>query len=103
KQDKKLYLNIPYPKNYREHMMYLFTNDYLRIFDDNGNLKLEGWYRSVRAITRSLLNVRSITGDKDIAYYVTRKDVFKKYYVDVLGKLGGEVKSFKPLTLLEEK
>lgn len=38
----------------------------------------------------------------DIAYYVTKKDVIKKYDVDILGKLGGEVKSSAPFILLED-
>ncbi len=103
KKDKKLYLTVPYPENYLKHIMYLFPNDFIKIFDKQGILKFAGYYRSVRAVTRSLLNVRNGNENKDFAYYVTRKDVFKKYDVDVLGKLGGEVKSFKPFMMLEER
>ena len=103
KKDKKLYLTVPYPENYGAHVMYLFANDYIKIFDEQGNLKFDGYYRSVRAATRSLLNLRNGNENKDFAYYVTRKDVFKKYDVDVLGNLGGEVKCFKPFTLLEQE
>lgn len=102
KKGKKLYLAVPYPENYKEHVMYLFTNDYIKIFDAKENLKFEGYYRSVRAVTRSLLNVRERNSLMDIAYYVTKKDVIKKYDVDILGKLGGEVKSSAPFMLLED-
>ena len=65
-------------------------------------MKFEGYYRNVRAMTRNLLNVRNSNETKDVSIYVTQKDVFKKYNVDVLGKLGGEVKSSVPFKLISE-
>ncbi|MBQ8418551.1 MAG: hypothetical protein IJX10_07995 [Phascolarctobacterium sp.] len=102
KRNKKLYLVVDYPEGYKEHLMYLFQNDYIKIFDRKGNTKFEGYYRNVKAITRNLLNVRNSREINDVAIYVTQKDVFKKFNVDVLGKLGGEVKSSVPFKMLSE-
>ena len=82
--------------------MYLFQNDFIKIFDGKGNLKFEGYYRNVKAITRNLLHVRNSNETTDVYIYVTQKDVFKKYSVDVLGKLEGEIKSSVPYKMLPE-
>ena len=103
KRDKKLYLAVPYPENYLEHVMYLFPNDYIKICDAKGNEKFAGFYRSVKAVTRNLLNVRKVHAEEDEYVYVTQKDVFKKYDVDILGRIGGEVKSFVPLGILPQE
>lgn len=103
KKNKKLYLAVPYPENYFEHVMYLFQNDYISISDAKGNEKFVGFYRSVKAVTRNLLNVRKVLSDVDEYIYVRQKDVFKKYDVDVLGRLGGEVKSSVPFRMLPQE
>ena len=103
KKNKKLYLVAPYPENYLEHVMYLFQNDYIKICDARGNEKFAGFYRSIKAVTRNLINVRETHSDKDEYVYVTQKDVFKKYDVDVLGKLGGVVKGSVPFEVLPQK
>ena len=92
KKNKKLYLATPLPENYKEHVMYLFANDYVRIFDGNNKLKFEGYYRSVKALTRSQLYFRSNNNVFDEVVSITRKAMVKKYNVDILGKQGGEVK-----------
>ena len=102
KRNKKLYLVTDYPEEYKEHLMYLFQNDFIKIFDGKGNLKFEGYYRNVKAINRNLLHVRNSNETTDIYIYVTQKDVFKKYSVDVLGKLEGEIKSSVPYKMLPE-
>ncbi len=104
KKDKKLFLVASYPENYLEHVMYLFQNDYIKIFDAKGNEKFAGFYRSVKAVTRNLINVRRTHAEDDEFVYVTQRDVFKKYDVDVLGSIGGEVKSSVAFeTLPDEK
>ncbi|MBQ7106650.1 MAG: hypothetical protein IJN93_03945, partial [Clostridia bacterium] len=103
KKNKKLYLATPLPENYKEHVMYLFANDYVRIFDGNNKLKFEGYYRSVKALTRSQLYFRSNNNVFDEVVAITRKAMVKKYNVDILGKQGGEVKCSVPFMLLPEK
>lgn len=103
KKNKKLYLVAPYPENYLEHVMYLFQNDYIKICDGKGNEKFTGFYRSIKAVTRNLLNVRGVYADKDEYIYVTQKDIFKKYDVDILGRLGGEIKSSAALEMLAKE
>ena len=93
----------PYPENYLEHVMYLFQNDYIKICDARGNEKFAGFYRCIKAVTRNLINVRETHSDKDEYIYVTQKDVFKKYDVDILGKLGGEVKGSVPFDVLPQE
>ena len=102
KRNKKLYLVTDYPEGYKEHLIYLFQNDYIKIFDGKGNLKFEGYYRNVKAITRNLLHVRNSNETTDVYIYVTQKDVFKKYSIDVLGKIEGEVKSSVPYKMLPD-
>lgn len=38
----KIILNEQPPENYAVHIMYLFKNDYLRIYDKNNKIKFEG-------------------------------------------------------------
>ncbi len=103
KKNKKMYLAVPYPENYKEHVMYLFKNDYIRIFDGKDQLRFEGYYRSIKAVTRGLLIVRNNNANYDVSYYVTKKDDFKKYDVNILGKIGGEVRKSEPFMMLPEE
>ncbi len=103
KKNKKLYLATPYPENYGEHVMYLFANDYVRVFDGNDNLKFEGYYRSVKNINQRKLRFRYNNSVIDEEKGIAQKDTVKKYDIDILGKLGGEVKCSVPFMLLPEK
>ena len=103
KKNKKLYLATPLPENYKEHVMYLFANDYVRIFDGNNKLKFEGYYRSTKNVNRNLLYIRNNNVNSDVIVSVTKNDKVIKLNVDILGKLGGEVKCSVPFMLLSEK
>ena len=104
KRNKKLYLVTPYPEDYQEHVMYLFANDYVRLFDESNHLKFEGYFRSVKALTRNQLYFRKNNNSVDESpIAITKKLVVKKYNVDILGNLGGEVKCSEPFMLLIEK
>ena len=103
KRNKKLYLVTPNPEDYQEHVMYLFANDYMRICDENNGLKYEGYYRSTKNVNRNLLYIRSNNSNSDEIVSITKKDKVKKYNVDILGNLGGEVKCSEPFMLLIEE
>lgn len=103
KKNKKLYLVTPNPENYNEHVMYLFANDYVRIYDGNSNLKFEGYYRSTKNVNEKRLYFRVNNTNKDIDKTIAQKDYIKKYSVDILGNLGGEVKCSVPFMLLQGK
>lgn len=96
KKNKKLYLITPYPEDYQKHIMYLFANDYIKIFDNIGNIKFSGYYRGIKNSKANRIycknNNCNLMEDKTIG----KKDVVKKYYVDILGKIGGEIKCSVP-------
>lgn len=102
KKNKKLYLITPYPEDYQEHIMYLFANDYIKIFDNIGNIKISGYYRGIKNSKANRIycknNNCNLMEDKTIG----KKDVVKKYYVDILGKIGGEIKCSVPFLSLKD-
>jgi CRISPR-associated endonuclease Csn1 len=103
KRNKKLYLATPYPVGYQEHVMYLFANDYVRIYDGRNRLKFEGYYRSTKNVKEKRLYFRNNNSSSDIDKTIAQKDTIKKYNVDILGNLDGEVKCSEPFMLLPEK
>ncbi len=102
KKNKKLYLIAPYPEDYKQHIMYLFANDYIKVFDSKGQLKFSGFYKSIKSINENRIycknNNCSISENKTIA----KKDTIKKYYIDILGKIGGEIKCSVPFLSLKD-
>ena len=103
KRNKKLYLATPYPAGYQEHVMYLFANDYVRIYDGRNRLKFEGYYRSTKNVKEKRLYFRNNNSSSDIDKTIAQKDTIKKYNIDILGNLGGEVKFSEPFMLLQKK
>lgn len=103
KRNKKLYLATPNPEDYQEHVMYLFANDYVRIYDGRNRLKFEGYYRSTKNVKEKRLYFRNNNSSSDIDKTIAQKDTIKKYIVDILGTLGGEVKCSEPFMLLPVK
>lgn len=103
KRDKKLYLRTPYPEDYKEHVMYLFANDYIKIFDRNGKMKFEGYYKSVKAIGRKQLYCKNNNCSLGEVVAIGLSNNVQKYSVDILGKIGGEVKCSVPFMSLPEK
>ena len=71
-------------------------NDYIKIFDNIGNIKFSGYYRGIKNSKANRIycknNNCNLMEDKTIG----KKDVVKKYYVDILGKIGGEIKCSVP-------
>lgn len=111
KKNGKLYLKQDYkfPEDYREHLMYLYSGDFISV--ENKNSKYYGYYVSVKNINRNLLNIdecfyenKVIDYKKRIERAITERSIVKKYYIDILGKIGGEIyKCGEPLSYLPEK
>lgn len=103
KRDKKLWLSCAYPEDYQRHVMYLFANDYIRIFNSEGVLKFEGYYKSVKNIFRNYIYAKTNNSNSATVISIAKKDIVKKFDVDILGKTGGEVKCSAPFMSLKEK
>ena len=103
KRNKKLYLVTPYPEDYQEHVMYLFSNDYVRIYDGKNRLKFEGYYRSTKNVKENRLYFRNNNNSTDIDKTIAQKDCIKKYNINILGNMGGEVKCSEPFMLMPKK
>lgn len=100
KHNKKLYLTCPNPEGYAKHVMYLFADEYIKIYKSNDTLKFSGYYKSVKAVNRKQLYfVHNNLEDRSIVS-ITKKDIIKKFNVDILGHIGGEVKYSEPFMFL---
>lgn len=102
---KKLYIiKERLPEDYCSHVMYLFPNDYIRIYKD-GKIKFEGYYKSVYNINQASLyySKRNSPTEPRKCITISKKDEIKKYHIDILGRLGGEIKCSAPLSLISEK
>lgn len=96
KRNGKLYLRCENPEGYKKHIMYLFKNDYIQIIN-NGRVKFEGFYNSVKNINRSIYYFKEKNSPISKPKIIAKKDTIKKFNVDLLGKKGGEVKCGEPL------
>lgn len=96
KQYKKLCINVPCPKDYKNHIMYLFSNDYIAIFDKNNNLKFNGYYKGLKSVNNRFIYVKNNNSNLSEYKTIGKKDIIKKYCVDILGKIGGEIKCSVP-------
>ena len=106
----KLWLrpDYDYPSDYSKHKMYIFTGDYIRVTNNKGKLKFEGYYKSVKAITRNQISCISNNNPNPIIPSITKKDKCIKLSVDLLGSISGYnngegIKCGEPLSLLREK
>jgi CRISPR-associated endonuclease Csn1 len=105
-KDKKLCLKEKsLPENYGEHVMYLFKNDYIKVFSKKKDeMKFLGFYKSVENVNQNKLKVALPTKPKrKTPLTVSKSDVFKKYDIDILGNKGGEIKCSAPLSLIPAK
>ena len=102
KQYKKLCINVPCPKDYKNHIMYLFSNDYIAIFDKNNNLKFNGYYKGLKSVNNRFIYVKNNNSNLSEYKTIGKKDIIKKYYVDILGKIGGEIKCSVPFLSLKD-
>ena len=103
RKDKKLHvIKERMPEDYCSHVMYLFKNDYIRIYR-GGEVRFEGYYKRVYNINekRLVFSYGNYTNTRDIV--IAQKDEVRKVYIDILGRLGGEVKCSAPLLSISEK
>lgn len=103
KVDKKLWLTCDYPEGYKEHLMYLFALDYIKIYNKKGELKFEGYYRSIHNIKQANLWFTYNNNNNMVPKTIGKSDIVTKYNVDILGKIGGEVKCSEPFMLFKER
>ncbi|KAF5087255.1 CRISPR-associated endonuclease Cas9 [anaerobic digester metagenome] len=105
-KDKKLWVKeTALPEDYRKHVMYLFKNDYIEVFNKKGEQKFSGFYKSIFNINQNLLYYALATKplQKRKALSISKKDSLKKYDIDILGNKGGEIKCSAPLSLIPAK
>lgn len=88
----KLYLKCQNPIGYKEHIIYLFKNDYIEIIDGKGNLKIGGYYQSVKNVNRGIIYIVNDNEAEASEKGISRKDTVIKYNVDILGRKGGAIK-----------
>lgn len=84
------------PEDYKEHIMYVYKNEYIEVTDRNGRIKEKsGVFVSVVNINQmNLCMARYNTPNNSRKpLSVNKKDSVRKYYYDILGRRGGEVKS----------
>jgi CRISPR-associated endonuclease Csn1 len=105
-RNKKMFLCVDNPNDYVTHVMYLFKNDYIVVFNNRKNVKRKGFYRSVNNINQNSIYIsldnKTFNGRTD-SVTIAKGDSVEKYYVDLLGNIGGEIKCGEPLLLLKEK
>jgi CRISPR-associated endonuclease Csn1 len=103
---KKLWLVCDYPEGYKKHIMYMHPYDYIVIKNKNGKIKKKGFYRGVFNINQNRFSFsfdnKVFNGRTDNAN-IAKDDIVEKYYVDILGNIGGKIKCGEPLSLLKEK
>ena len=102
KKNKKLYIISSYPEDYKKHIMYLFANDYIKVFDKDAKIKFNGYYKSIKNVNRNAIYYKNNNSNILEEKTISKKDVVKKYFVDILGKIGGEIKCSVPFLSLEE-
>jgi CRISPR-associated endonuclease Csn1 len=88
--------------------MYLFSGDYIKVFDSNGKCKFSGFFKFSTILGGKQQRILGAWNNKPYVSsrdYLTlsKTDTVKKYHVDILGHIGGEIKCGKPLSLLKEK
>lgn len=105
-KDKKLYLTCEYPEDYQKHIMYIHPNEYIVIRKGNGEIKKKGFYKRVKNINKNRLYIaldnKTYNASTDNVA-ITANDKVEKYYIDLLGYMGGRVKCGEPLLLLKER
>lgn len=97
----KLYLTIDYPEGYEKHVMYLFKNDYIVIYDNKGNEKKRGFYQAIKSIPSASVRIVPQNETMSVVTAFAQKCTVKKFNVSILGEIGGEIKCGEPYLLLK--
>lgn len=108
-KNKKIFLNCPYPNNYKQHLMYIFTNDFIELIDKKGMLKFSGYFRFSSILTNSntgttqqVIKGRNANSPETVNNTLSKTDTVKKINIDILGRKGGEIKCGVPLLLISQ-
>lgn len=108
-QDGRVRLKPAYvrPEGYKEHCLYLFTNDYIRVTKktkQGEEIKFEGYYRSVASINASKFYSINYNNplQKNITFYITPKDTVEKFDIDPIGRIGGKIRCGEQLSSARE-
>jgi len=88
------------PKDYAKHEMYLFTNDYLMVWNGKGEEKYKGFYTAVFNINQSMLYQKKNNEADTCSMSIGKKDSISKVEVSLLGELRGRVRCSEPLSLI---
>ena len=106
----KLWLkpDYKYPEDYEKHIMYIYTGDYIRVTNKKGRIKFEGYYKSVKTISRNQFYCFSNNDPSAQVCSITQKDRCIKLSIDLLGRVTGYnngegISCGEPLSLLREK
>ena len=90
------------PKDYSEHKMYLFKNDYIVIYNKERKIKFKGFYLSVKAVNDNRFYFSENNSSETKAITISKDDRIEKYAVSILGNTGGKIKCSVPLLLIKE-
>ncbi len=103
KKDKKLFMKEEsLPNGYKEHIMYLFKNDFIQVWTKTGELKFEGYYQSVKTIGRSSFYFNINNSSKAEVKGISTSDNVQKIDISLRGVKGGIIKCSEPLSLIKE-
>ena len=100
----KLYLSpdYKYPEKYKEHIDYIFIGDYVTVFDENGNIKVSGYYKGAKTIGKSRYYFVKNNNISSVIESISSSDSIKKAYIDLLGRKAEINKRCGELSLLTE-
>ena len=90
------------PEGYKEHCLYLFSHDYIRVIKETKSgkeVKFEGYYRSVANINQSAFCYEryNTPAKQGKTFYISSRDTVEKFAIDPIGCVGGVVKCGEPL------
>ena len=104
KENGKLYIKAEsYPADYKEHVIYLFQNDYLVVLNNKNEIKFEGRFKAVYNINENRFSGKCQNDAEDCDFRISSKDTVRKYDISILGRKGGEIRCSEPLSSTTEK
>ena len=87
KQGGKLALKVELPKDYSNHVTYVYPGDYIKVFDKSG-VKFEGYYKSTKNAVRHQVNISDRISPVVIqSQSFARMTDIKKFDVSILGDM----------------
>ena len=102
-RNKKLYLKEGIlPTDYRKHVTYLFSGDYIEVLDKNGSIVVRGFYQSVKNISENRFYVKPENQEGGEIATIGKKCKLIKCDIDILGHIGGVMRCGEPLSCITE-